>query len=1136
MLNAFYEALFIKRRSITKMMRIMNITAILLLVCCLVASARVSSQGVTLNVKNAPLDKVFEEIKNQTAYTFMYTETMLKEAKNVSINVKNSSLQEVLSICFAIQPFTYKIIDQTVILQPKEQIAINVNRVMVLPPPPPIEIHGRVVNQQGEPLQNVSVLVAGTKIGTTTNNDGRFTLTAPDNKNIELEISHIGFKTKRVSVGKQTEINVTLEEEVSGLNEVVVVGYGTQRRADITGSISSIKEEDIAIRPVANPLDALSAKVPGLQVSSNSGAPGGSMKVNIRGINSISAGNDPLYVVDGIIDGSIELINPNDIESVDVLKDASSTAIYGVRGANGVIIITTKRAKSGITSINYNGNFSIAQVARAPKMVDAYGFLEYYKRAWSYDATRGPVPDLHTLVPDLINPDGTPKYNVDWNKEVLQNSPSQKHFISVSGGTLKSKQTLTLGYINENGLLINTYYKNNTARFTNELKVNEAITIGGELGYSLSPGQSLNPSSPVAAWILRGAGEYNPLIPVKYPNGEYSRDQDFLGLWTIFNPVKSLREFSDVNTVSQLIGNAYGNVKLSKSLSLRTSFSSRIIENERNINTTPFLDFGGSGYTRINYGKSNYWQLDNVLNYNKRISEHQFNMIIGSTQSNRVDNASGLSVTNTRGNLFSYYNISANAIDPSLERITSNWAKVTTNSYFARLNYILSDKYLLTITSRYDGASMFGDANKYAFFPSGALGWVASNEKFLKDSKTVSFLKVRASYGKTGNSAIAPYATLGLINISPLFINNQGAPAATPSTLANPKLQWEKTSQSDLGLDLKMFGDRLTFTADIYKKITSNLLFSEPISTVSGYNSIFTNIGKVQNVGLELSLFGDLVKTKDWNVNVGGILSTNKNKILELSNDNKDIFGGVSVLGLQPLIFRVGQPLGSFWAVHREGTWGTAEKAEAATWGKKPGDIKLQDVNKDHKINSDDASISGNIFPKYTAAISLTVRYKNFQLNTELQIVQGNKVFNGNKIVFTDWGGAFGRAYKSTITDAWTPEHQDTKIPQLRFSGDANFFQSFVGYLDDFWLEDGSFIRGKNINLSYSFPQKITRTLGLNGLKVYANVQNFFLISKYQGYDPEVGGIFDGGTFGQGMDFYGYPKPRTYTFGINVNL
>ncbi|RYD89361.1 MAG: hypothetical protein EOP54_25725, partial [Sphingobacteriales bacterium] len=450
--------------------------------------------------------------------------------------------------------------------------------------------------------------------------------------------------------------------------------------------------------------------------------------------------------------------------SIDVLKDASSTAIYGVRGANGVIIVTTKRAKSGQLSVNYNGNLSIAQEVHAPQQYNATEFLDWFSRAYSYNPAKAPISDVYASMPKLVTADGKPLYDVDYNKAILQNNLSQKHYLTILGSSEKTRQSLSVGYGNEQGLIKKSYYKNYTARYTSEIDLNKSITVGGELGYSTNSGNTLNSQTTIGAGIIRAAGEAFPVLPLRYPDGSYSHDIDFYNLWGNINPLEALEESSNVVKNDQFLGGIHANLKLAKGLQFRSNFLTRINNNSEYLNQ-PGRAWNTTGNTSIRGGRTTYWQFDNFLTYDKYFgNDHLINFTLGSSISDAVTDSYGLSVSQTQGNLLSYYNIGGNSIDPTLQRIASNYIKQTTNSYFARINYSYLDRYLLTFTSRYDGASVFGQNNKYAIFPSGALGWIISKEDLFSTNSAISFLKLRGSYGTTGNSAIQPYSTLKLLN------------------------------------------------------------------------------------------------------------------------------------------------------------------------------------------------------------------------------------------------------------------------------------------------------------------------------------------------------------------------------------
>ena len=530
--------------------------------------------------------------------------------------------------------------------------------------------------------------------------------------------------------------------------------------------------------------------------------------------------------------------------------------------------------------------------------------------------------------------------------------------------------------------------------------------------------------------------------------------------------------------------------------------------------------------------KTIYWQSESFLTYHKHVGFNNFNAVLGASWTQSTGTGIAASATQFSTDYYGFNNLGAGSVSGTP---SSYYTSESLNSYYARLNYNWKDKYLLTATGRYDGSSKFGADNKYAFFPSVAGGWNVAKEDFLKDSKTVSNLKLRASYGLTGNSGIAPYQSLATVNSGIVYLNGQPYPGSTQGTVPNPNLKWEQTAQLDLGVDMGLFAGRLNVTGDVYNKKTTNLLLANPISYVSGYSSVLTNIGSVQNKGLELAVNGIVVQKKDWTWSLNGVFSENRNKILALGTGNADIYNGYAPgPGIVYTRLHVGGSIGDLFGFERLGTWGTAEASTAALYGRNPGDIKWQDVNGDHQYTAADARVLGNVLPKYEMGLGTSLRYKNWDMLVSIQVREGNKVVNASSFELED-RQFYLNSYASLLKDAWTPTHQNTMVPAIRSQEDALYSDYPPGFIDSHWTENGSFIRGENLTIGYVLNEKVLSKMGCKKLRIYANAQNFFLITKYRGYDPELSSV-SAGTFSQGVDYFSYPNPRTYTFGATITF
>ena len=1019
------------------------------------------------------------------------------------------------------------------------------------------KITGRVLdNRDNSPLPGVSVQIKGTSSGTQTKPDGTYSIEAPSGSTIVF--SFIGYLSQEKVVNGASNINVSMSSDVKSLQDVVVVGYGSTRRSDLTGAVASVKTAQLEERPAASVNQALAGRIPGVQVNTNSGRPGGQTNIRIRGFSSINTTNNPLYVIDGVVipvgvqtqnSNAIDFLNPNEIASVEVLKDASSTAIYGARGANGVILVTTKRGNASGSRVTYDVGLSYNTIG--PKRVEMLNAREYmqledlaWKNAEIYDPAGWAAgnyiskePKLKRTNPDLFDANGNPKYDTDWFKESVQKKVSHSHQLGFTGGDENSQFGLFLGYRDDEGLLLNSYLKRYSARFTFDSQMKPWLKVGGSLGYT-NQNENLVDIGTGGLNSVRMITEALPFLPVKMPDGSYANNKLYPGAEGGSNPVHILTDRKYILQTQNVLGNAYATITLAKGLEFRSVVGANVVTRGRNEwNGRSLIDISATqkGIAIVANDRETYWSFENYLTYNKRFNKvHSINALAGVGW--QQDNLFGF---NIRGENFStdYFetnNIGAAGLIPSSGAGSRNLG-FAFHSYFGRVNYGFKDKYLITFTGRADGSSKFGPNKKYAFFPSGALAWRVSEEPFLKGNPIISTLKLRTSYGLTGNSEIDPYASkslLGAINDYAFPLNGQKVQGVGTNRLGNDDLKWEKTAQYDFGLELGLIKNRISVEADIYYRKTTDMLLEAPVPATSGYLNIRKNIGSMENRGLEIGLNTVNIETKNFTWSTTFNISFNKNKVLALATP-ADIFGiGGPNFTNQTNIIRVGEPVGSFWGLVRQGTWAQKDAAEAALFkdyrgGKPilPGDIKYLDVNGDHAINDADRQIIGNGNPDGWGGFFNTFKYKNLDLTLELQFVYGNDVLNMTHHSAEDRTG-LANSFKSVL-NYWTPENQNTDIAAPRDPA-----AGYVTNVDTRWVEDGSFLRGKNLALGYNFSPESLKRLHLSKLRVYASVQNFFLATKFSGNDPEVSTYSQ--PFAQGQTFFDYPKPTTFQLGANV--
>jgi TonB-linked SusC/RagA family outer membrane protein len=1099
------------------------------------------SVKISLDMEKSTVHKILTAIEKKSSFYFTYNSKQINDQRKASIHAENLLVTEILDELFTGEGINYTINDKHIVLY-KEAKTLPVTQAASRQQSR--RITGVVYDSTGEPVIGANVVEKGTTNGTVTDVDGRFALDVRESGSV-LSVSFVGYVSHDITVGTQTTVTVTLNEDTQALDEIVVVGYGTMRKSDLTGSTASVKSDVLSQRTVTSFNQALSGKVSGVSISTNSGRPGGRATVRIRGSSSISVTNEPLYVVDGVIlnvstltngTSPIDYLNPNDIKSVEVLKDASATAIYGARGANGVIMITTRKG-DGVngTYVQYDTDFGVGVLPRKLDVLNADEYLRLeelaYANAPKYDPSGFAAgsyqdPKLKRTNPKLFDSSGRPLYNTDWQDEAIRDAFSQTHQITLSSTKGKDSYGLSVGYRDDKGLIVNSQLKRYSGRFFIDSEVSKWLTVGGSLNYNYQEERQTDAMGDGGITVGRQIVEELPIIPVKYPDGTWAGNNDYPGMEGGNNPVHVATDRILGLQTQSMIGNVYANITFMKGLELRSVVGSNIVNQKSDYYGGRKLIWISSpnGSASVTNNRNNSWQFENYLTYNKTIADiHRLTAMAGVSWQH-VDNTRA--VASGRGfsdDFFQYNNLGV----ATTQTASSTVNAYGLNSWFSRVNYNLKDRYLFTFTARLDGSSKFGSANRYAFFPSGGVAWRMSEEPFMEAASFISNLKPRVSYGITGNSETGPYASQGgLGNYTTIFGGAQASGIGV-STLANPELKWEKTSQINGGIDIGLFDNRLNIEADVYYKKTTDMLLGAPVPASSGYTSITKNIGSMENKGFELSLNTVNISTNSFRWETTFNISFNKNKVLQLNDGNDDIFPGPDILSASNNIIRVGEPVGSFYGYKRLGTWSTAEEAEAARYGKRPGDLKLWDRNNDGQINDADRLIIGKGIPDGYGIFQNTFKYRNFDLIFELQYMFGNDILDISKHSAEDRTG-IANSYR-TVLNAWTPENQNTMIAEIRPTG-----AGYTTNIDSHFVEDGSFLRGRNLLLGYTFSRRLTQNLHLRSLRVYGSVQNLFVLTGYDGYDPEVSDATQ--SFSQGITVFGYPKPRTFTIGLNVSF
>lgn len=997
-----------------------------------------------------------------------------------------------------------------------------------------VNIKGKVTfANEAEGAIGVNILLKeDNTVGTITDIDGSYSLTVPS-KNSTLVFSYIGYNTTEIVVGDQTEINVSLSENASVLNEVVVTGYTNQKRSNISGSVATLNAKDISEKPILRVEQALQGLTAGVQVAQNSGSPGSTLAVRVRGVGTIN-NSDPLYIVDGVPVDGLDFLNPNDVETMNVLKDAASAAIYGSRGANGVVLITTKGGKKNQAGrISYDGYYGIQ---RAGRLVDLLNAGEYATLQSEAYIAAGKTPPAEFANPSALG-EGT-----DWQEAVFETAPIMSHQLTFAGGGPTSAHTLTASYFSQDGIVggPKARFERATVRLNSNYELKPWLTLGNNIGFTWLQRNGLAENSQYDSPLIR-ALNMDPITPIRKADGTFAysnyADTD------IANPVNGIAQTHNTWTSNRLVGNVYGTLDLGKGFSFRSTVSMDItFANQRTFNprfdlsNIPTISEAPVAEKRLinSVGVGNFnWnnkQIENVLTWQKNFNDkHNLTLIAGTgALSNRYD-ASGGGNTNLPSNDPKDAYIS-NTIDPISSQNAFQVANESTLlSYFTKANYELSEKYLFSGTLRADGSSRFGRNNRFGYFPSFSAGWIVSREDFWK-SNFVSTLKVRASWGQNGNDRIGDYSftTVVLSGQNYAFGNDEiitnGSVALTS---ANPDLKWETSTQSNIGVDMEMMDGMINFTADYYIKKTSDMLYAAPIPLVAGTAAPIQNIANAENKGLELA--ANYRNNKNaFKYSVGANISFVKSLITGLGRGGDPVASGyVQFANANASQTDVGQPIASFYGYVTDGIFQTPAEVEAHAFQNEdtaPGDIRFKDLNGDGVIDVNDRTYIGNPTPDYTFGVSVGLEYAGFELSIAFQGAQGNEIFNNT----TRYD--FGYVNRPSVAlDRWTGPGTSNTQPRANLN-DPN--QN--ARISDRFVEDGSYIRLKNTLLAYNFSEKHLQKLRLQKAKLYVSATNLLTFTKYSGLDPEIGNI--GGSLEIGIDRGFYPQARTFMVGLGLTF
>lgn len=1035
-------------------------------------------------------------------------------------------------------------------------------------------VRGTVVDQTGESVIGASIQVKGTTQGTITDIDGKFSLGVPDKKSV-IVVSFIGYATKELQVDTSKPMSIVLEEDTKVLDEVVVVGYQEVRKKDLTGSVAKADMNELLNTPVGSFDQTLGGRIAGVNVSSSEGTPGGTMNIVIRGNNSLTQDNSPLYVIDGfpVEDAAIaSTINPSDIESLDILKDASATAIYGARGANGVVIITTKKGKVGKAQLSYDGSVTMQHVTRTIPMMDAYEFVKLQAETYPAsiaNSTGGYLMEYQGKQWTLDDYRGIFQY--DWQDEILRTALQHNHNIRLTGGTEGVRYNASVSYYNQDGVLLNSGYERFQARANTVIK-RDKLDISLTTNYSRSIQTGSTPSETSYSGMNNLFYSVWGYRPVTYPNKSMESLLNDVMDEAIdssndyrFNPIRSLKEEYRKYYINNLQLNGYVSYEFIKGLKLKVSggytYDARKNDQFNNSNTR----YGGPTSTdkvnaQIIRNERLTWLNENTLTYQTNIKKkHFFNSLVGITFQNSDYEYYSLKSTHIPNESLGMAGMADGTLSSS-SSLKSSWSMM---SYLARLNYNYKSKYYATASFRADGSSKFSKKHRYGYFPSGSLAWNFMEEEFMAPiKKVVGAGKLRVSWGLTGNNRIGEYDYYALLQMLKEkqgdYISNGSIPSGVypfdndmssvgmvPVSLPNEDLKWETTEQWNVGLDLSFFNERLNFTADVYRKTTRDLLLEASLPLVSGYYSATKNIGKVRNDGLELSLSTVNVQTKDFTWTSDFNIAFNKNEVLELAENQLSLTTAARFdqnYNSQPsYIAKVGLPMGMMYGYIYEGTYKYDDfvksgnsytlkdnvpyfSSEANT---QPGMPKYKDVNGDGIIDTNDRTIIGRGLPIHTGGFTNSFTYKGFDLSVFFQWSYGNDIMNANRLFFENAGGKKDLNQFASYANRWTPENPESDIPAATKSASNNVISSRI-------IEDGSYLRLKTVTLGYTFPKALIAKAKLSNARVYVAAQNLWTWTSYSGYDPEVS--VRNSALTPGLDFSSYPRAFTLSFGVNLGF
>ncbi len=1094
---------------------------------------------LTLEAKDRQIKKVFEDIEKATEVRFVYSSQVIGSSQKVSIHESNTTLSQVLDQLLKPLKVKYELVGRKVVLSTdlirnKSGDKNTAENESGLAPAAAQITTGKVTDEKSAALAGVNVILKGTQKGSTTDADGKYSIEVPD-ENAILIFSFVGYKSQEIQVGTKTEITVSLLPEDKALEEIIVVGYGTQKQREVTGSIATIQAAQLEDQPVGQFAQKLQGRVAGVQINQSTGVPGGGISIRIRGAASINAGNNPLYVVDGFpIVGGINNINPNEIESFSILKGASAAALYGSRAANGVVLITTKQAKPGKTSIQFSATYGVAKVPQRgrAKLMNAKEFLQDRKSIFEdkikYEGYTGGIPELYQ------NPEAYTGKSTDWYEELLQPAGQNSYNLSLLSNKDNFSTATTLGYYKEKGSIINSDFQRFSLRTNNEYKVNKAVKVGINIAPTYQIGnnptaQTLdNPTGDGFYSLIYSAIITPPIFSPDDTNPDGTRKVSFTGpgLFTFPNWKRSLEETTNVTSSTRLLSSAYVQAEFLNDFKFKTSVSIDLEGRKQRIfspSTVGTIFANAPKLATGAYASTQYtsWLTENTLNYNKTFAkDHALEVLLGYSAQLFRQEYNSLTGTSFPDDAVSWIDAAA------LKSGSSNATEWSLLSMYSRLNYNFKGKYLLAASIRRDGSSRFGSENRWGTFPSISAGWIISDEAFAQSWRQLSYLKLRSEFGDAGNFNIGNYSQFGNISSTNYVFGSGLVQGRSPSSIGNTKLTWETTRGMDVGLDVGLFNDRISLTLDYYNKSTKNMLYQVDIPNGAGFSNIQDNIGEFHFWGYEFgattkNLVGDLKWSTDFNISV------NRNKVVKLGTNNTPI-GGIGEYSSDIWKTEVGHPMGQFFGYVFDGIYKNQSEfdSQAKHSTSQVGTMRMKDLNGDGVINTLDRTYIGNPSPKFLFGINNSLTYRNFDLNLVFSGAYGNKMYYS----LAEWSETLEGIFnvEKYMKDRWrSPENPGAGIVGRSLSGTTSFPRSNQDRL----VLDASYLTLKNITLGYTLP----KLRNIAKARIFVSVQQAFILTKYKGANPEasLNGL---SGLKEGVDVSPYPIPRTVALGLNFNF